>query len=359
MCSPKNRFPIVPVKSRGEIQGDSMPSIPSRRVTHILATAGDREANGFGSQTSRFHEKNICLDEASDAPGPGSYGAQPTFHEESGAKASLGIKGTGNFASRSRRFRPVAPGGPGPGKYDQEKIPARPQSLEACQSAQFATPTSYNPQKVNVRPSPGPGSYDAKESANSMCAQDSIRNCRAAFQGKDGRDPFHPGEEKPGPGYYSARSSSTPPGAACRFKGPIQRPLMSVTPGLPTASLSTADQAGDYVKRVGAVPTEVPGPGHYDQERPIESKKQFSTFGTGAFQKGMSHHSRKWEQTGPSPADYERPMKWESQGAKAQFTSGSQRSDPAKAGAPGPAFYSPRMKSGAESFHLNIQRKWL
>lgn len=336
-------------------------------MTTIVSGPGDREAHGFGSHAMRFHEKNISLDAASDAPGPGSYGIQPAFHEESGANASIGVKGTGGFASRSRRFRPVPLRGPGPGNYDQDVQPTKPHPSEGSrQSAVFAQPTSFNPQKTQAQPSPGPGAYKAKESANSARATDGVRDVSSVFhEGKnESRDPFRPVDpNKPGPGHYSARSSSTPPGASARssFTGPIPRPLVSVKPGLPITTMKAADTAGDFVRKVGAPPLEVPGPGQYDIEREIESRKHFNTLGTGAFQRGASHQPRKWQAPGPGPAEYKNSVVPTLDGAKSSFNSCSNRTDFTGAGkaAPGPAFYSPRPKKGVESFHLNIRRKWV
>lgn len=342
-------------------EGTPVSSIPSRQTTVINAGAGTREAHGFGSQAMRFHEKNISLDAEGDAPGPGTYGQQLAFHEESGAKTSLGVKGTGSFASKSRRFRPVSLPNPGPCNYDQDVRPAKPQALEAVQSPSFAQPTSFNPHKSNVRPSPGPGSYNAKHSVNSARATEGVRACSSVFHGNDDREPFGcvlPEASLPGPGLYDARSCSTPPGAAARFKGPISRPVMSVKPGLPTASVSTADHAGEYVRKVGVIPTDVPGPGQYDIDRPIESRKHFNALGTGSFQKGFSNEPRKWLHNAPGPADYDRPVDPSQGAAKAAFTSGSERICGSGIRAPGPAFYSPKQPN-AQSFHLNIRRKWL
>lgn len=360
-----NRIPRVRPQSRGEYDATS-PSIPSRQMTSIVAGAGEREAHGFGSHAMRFHEKNISLEAAGDAPGPGSYGSQPTFHQESGTKTSLGVKGTGSFASKTRRFRPVPLPGPGPGKYDQDVRDAKPQSMEGVPrlSAPFVPPQSHNPAK-SKQSSPGPGTYCAKDSARASPV--AVRDCSAAFQTGKGdlasdRDPFRSADgDKPGPGHYSARSSSTPPGATGRFKGPISRPLVSVKAGLPTASVSTADTTGDFVRKVGVVRTEVPGPGQYEQDTSIESRKHFNAMGTSSFQKGFSHQPRKWQGTSPGPSDYVDSVLPTSQGAKSSFNSCSHRTDfaGARRDAPGPAFYSPKAKKGAESFHLNIRRKWL
>jgi len=97
--------------------GESKPafcSIPTKYQTYVINNSEDKK--GFRSKSKRF------LETFNDTPGPGTY---QTF--EGSSNPSFGKKGTGGFASRSKRMP----------KYSQKSCP---------------NPTSYNlPRDLNNR----------------------------------------------------------------------------------------------------------------------------------------------------------------------------------------------------------------
>ena len=87
-------------------------SIPSKYQTQVILNALDRK--GFQSKSARF------LQTWDDTPGPGAYTAPVnTFNVES---PSYGQRGSGSFASRSRRM-PVTrkKAGPTPSTYNVKR----------------------------------------------------------------------------------------------------------------------------------------------------------------------------------------------------------------------------------------------
>merc|ERR1711974_388362 len=108
---------IIPVNAGTVRDPDAVPTIPSRLETTIFK--GRRERKGFGVASLRFDGIDP------DGPGPGAYGSRKVFHQELDERFGWGKRGTGGFASRSRRFGvrslpsmpPAGLGCPGPGQY--------------------------------------------------------------------------------------------------------------------------------------------------------------------------------------------------------------------------------------------------
>ena len=155
--SQKKAEPLVPAKKT------TVNSIPSKLETILYK--GDREARGFGSQALRFAPGAAAGGPKSDdGPGPGSYtisGNCPASDGKSGvpgggmsfgalcASESWGKRGTGGFASVSKRFGAGAGGGamrgcPGPGQYDHSNNLAH---LEPKQFSKFPCSGNFAPSK--------------------------------------------------------------------------------------------------------------------------------------------------------------------------------------------------------------------
>lgn len=368
------------IRNGGEDDWRTPASIPCRLETQLMV--GAKEKLAFGTNTQRFYD--AAVESHREGPGPGSYGNAKAFHEEKTQNVSQGKKGTGAFASKSRRMPTVqigtGPRGiPGPGAYDSlpAKLPTGSGSNSSGrQSAAFVMPSSFNPMNVYPKFTPGPGSYENKRSASARGS--GVRSCSSAFQHNNEYQPMSARGFTPGPGEYdldkgkapkSARSSSSTSRAqscSASFRGPTEKRLVSVVPGLPIDTKSvgkTVQTLKDFVKPMTDGKHETPGPGHYSQD--MEGVRQdfscFSTLGSSSFQKNTGKTPRKWRPDTPGPGEYntEIPGQASAQGPSSVFSSVVDRLKDSNVQAPGPAFYSVKGTSKAESFHLNIRRKWV
>lgn len=351
-------------------------SIPTKLETQL--NVGPKEALAFGANTQRFYDPHV--ENRRETPGPGAYGNSKAFHEEVTQNVSQGAKGTGSFASKARRM-PVGGYGshPGPGAYHPPKLPS---SSEAGskRSAAFVVPSSFNPQNVFPRVTPGPGHYENKRASSAKGSR--VRSCVSAFNGADDRDldaqRLVLSARTPGPGAYekddkmmplSARSapssSRTTRSCSASFRGPSEQRMVSVHPGLPVDPnrvAKAADTLKDFLKPVGGIKKDTPGPGHYSQDMEDVRQQEFqcySTLGSASFQKGTQEKPRKWRPTNPGPGEYNTEVTSSVPAANSVFCSNVERIKDPAAEAPGPAFYKPSNKPKAESFHLNIRRKWV
>jgi len=362
-------------------------SIPSRLETQL--NPGAKEVLAFGTNTQRFYDSGVEANR--EGPGPGSYGNAKPFHEEVTQNVSQGKKGTGAFASKSRRMPSVTIGSgprgiPGPGAYDglPPKMPASSEAT-ARQSAGFVMPSSFNPMNAFPKPTPGPGHYENRRSKSAKGS--GVQSCSSRFQRGDerglrgGGEPMSARNFTPGPGEYerddlrmpmSARSAPSSGLRSCNasFRGPSEKRMVSVHPGLPVDAKKASGAVQtlkEFVKPIGKPKLDVPGPGHYNQD--MEDVRQefsgYSMLGSASFQKGTQSRTgeskpRKWRPDNPGPAEYdtEKPGKKLASHSNV-FCSVVERLKDPMAEAPGPAFYKPQQKSKAESFHLNIRRKWV
>lgn len=374
------------LRKGGEDDWRTPASIPCRLETQLLV--GAKEALAFGSNSQRFYDS--AVEACREVPGPGSYGNAKVFHEEVTQNASQGKKGTGSFASKSRRM-PSVPlasgtrGHPGPGAYDGSlppKLPLGPENNDpGKRSAAFVMPSSFNPMKSFVRSSPGPGQYEPKRASSAKGS--GTRSCSSAFQRGDERGgrgdmPLSARNFTPGPGEYeredmrmpnSARNvqSSSKASRSCSasFRGPTEKRMVSIDPRLPvdtTAAAKTVDALKDFVKPISGGSKEVtPGPGHYSQDYGdvTQDFSCYSTLGSSCFQKGTQNKPRKWRPETPGPTDYNVIIPSTAPAQSSSFNSVVERLGGFNSEAPGPAFYAPKSKSKAESFHLNIRRKWV
>jgi hypothetical protein len=144
--------------------------------------------------------------------------------------------------------------------------------------------------------------------------------------------------------------------------------MVSIHPGLPvnTAKVAkTMETLKDFVKPITGAKKEIPGPGHYGTSQTLEDRHQefsgYSTLGSSCFQQGTQNKPRKWRPAAPGPSDYNIKAcgRKDDVAQSSMFSSGVERLKEYPGEAPGPAFYAPNGKPKAESFHLNIRRKWI
>jgi len=370
----------------GEDDWRTPASIPSKLETQLIV--GAKEINAFGSNTQRFYDS--AVEACREVPGPGSYGTAKAFHEEVTQNVSQGKKGTGAFASKSRRMPSITLGSgprghPGAGAYDNlpPKLPQGPGSdTSRRNSAAFVVPSSFNPMNAYPKFTPGPGQYETKRASSAKGP--GVRSCSSAFQRGDergvrGDQPMSARDYTPGPGEYERDSLRMPMSArsapssrtghrscSASFRGPSEKRMVSVHPGLPVDAQTVArtmETLKDFVKPITGAKQETPGPGHYSSN--MEDVRQefscYSTLGSSCFQKGTQDKPRKWRPEVPGPGDYNTDSlsKGPNVGYSSVFSSNVERLKDPTAKAPGPAFYAPKGNAKAESFHLNIRRKWI
>jgi hypothetical protein len=137
---------------------------------------------------------------------------------------------------------------------------------------------------------------------------------------------------------------------------------LSFDPEAPLQQLLLPNSARPREKQV-----RVPGPGEYDvaaAHSAATAKRDFLSALSANFQKGRSHLPRTYRGPSPGPSDYDVAVadtQVHSCGAAtgAAFVSNTDRMKVKVAGAPGPAWYSPKKQDQVQSFHLNTQAQWV
>lgn len=385
--------PLKPTARPSQLrQTTSVPSIPSRVETTLFK--GWRERKGFGSHALRFDMAGSALD--AELPGPGSYRLGKSFHEEMTERSSWGARGTGGFASRSKRFgtrsMPALPilgrGVPGPGNYEpveaHEKL-RRPRNFSQAKcSGAFAAPTE---QVVLARvrasepPAPGPGHYRQGLLPDERYVTAAYASFRSESRRSGGQPHSMDAVFTPGPGEYyegsspsrGARSFDDP---SAVFREPTMRHFAPVHPDLPAADEHARGVLGDFADEVAkeclgtTAPKSLaalPGPGHYEQARDAldGSDRLASRCGSSSFQLGPGRYNPAPTSAGhmPGPGAYEPRKVAQAQvtSAVSAFLSLTERDFPireVKRG-PGPCFYKPESPIGKKSFILNSKKRWV
>jgi len=383
---------VLPVHAGTTRQPDAVPTIPSRIETTLHK--GKRERNGFGSQSLRFNANpDSGIDP--DGPGPGIYGQPKSSIEDLGQQFGWGKRGTGGFASRSRRFGarslPTLPtfgrGCPGPGQYDAtsvvNKLKDRSDFLQGKNTAVFAESAPEAKSAVLrswAPPLPGPGQYKnalahpAKPHISSIPSfKSGSKRCEAGPEpGLD--DPA----AMPGPGAYYSRKPILPPdgsghsGSNAVFKGVSERRYCQVHKDLPVADQKARKALGDFAsvvskECVGQRLTDLPGPGIYDQDRDSMWRgADCGVHGMSSFLPGPRRTD--WGSgesalmPGPGGYDPKSLSNLKLTDAKSGFISGTEQhtfADMAKG--PGPCYYKPpSLKLDPKtSFILNSRKRFL
>jgi hypothetical protein len=382
---------VKPVHAGTVRQPDAVPTIPSRIETTLYK--GKRERNAFGSQSLRFSvNPDSGIDP--DGPGPGIYGQQKVFHEELSERFGWGQRGTGGFASRSRRFgarsMPSMPapgrGCPGPGYYGDvnsivAKLKDRRDFLQGKNTAVFAAsaPEAVSSKLKNwTPPVPGPGQYPIphpdKPNINGAVASFKSSSKRGEAGPEQGDNPG----TMPGPGEYYSQKPILPPtgsgheGGNAVFKEQCERHYAAVHRDLPVASAKARKALGDFApvvskECVGDRPMDLPGPGIYDQDRDSMWRgREVSIHGMSSFLPGPKRCEWGTDESAlkPGPGEYEPKSvsKLKLTAAKSSFISATEQHSFGDLGkGPGPCYYKPPELTlePTRSFMLNPKKRWL
>lgn len=263
------------------------------------------------------------------------------------------------------------------------KLKDRSDFLQGRATAVFASPTPDG-ESARVRslsaPVPGPGQYKipAKHPG-----QPNINAAVAAFKSLSKRGEAGPEQGDnpgtiPGPGAYYSQQPILPPtgsgheGVNAVFKEQSTRRFCAVHPDLPVASEKALRHLGDFGSEVakecvGQRPTDLPGPGKYDQDRDtIWRGHDVGIHGLSSFQPGPARVNWANAEIGslPGPGEYNQRVKSELKvtDAKSAFVSATEQhsfADLQKG--PGPCYYKPAAPNlqPTRSFILNAKKRWL
>lgn len=329
--------------THSEVPFQSTPvSIPSKMETVLYKE--DRENMGFGSHALRFE------DSRDENPGPGTYQLKKEFGKIADSD-SFGKRGTGGFASKSRRFRPLNAGGapiPGPGAYT-EVLKPRPKKDFSNQSPVFVSPKLIPQREKGAVP--GPGAYTVPETTNTTITH-SFTKSNKLNQG-------HTFSDEPGPAtYFRDPVQMRTMGGSAAFTHPSRRKFLSVHPDLPVPRRHLTDTEGVFVRQCGGATDKIPGPGTYDCDVPENTT--FNAKGSSFFQ----HHSTvrvRPIHVNPGPGMYDAPILCRTNvpTITSSFVSVVDRQPDITKDAPGPAFYHISVPTERTSFHLNVKKRWM
>merc|ERR1711970_1231500 len=147
-------------------------SIPTRYSTYVINNSEDKK--GFTSKSKRF------LETFNDTPGPGTY---KTF--EGSSNPSFGKKGTGGFASRSKRMPKYSQKScPNPTSYNLSRDLNNRRDFNKSYSSSFQKPIAKET-KYSVTRKPAPNQYNTSKAFNKVNGSKSA--CEAAFKSKTKR----------------------------------------------------------------------------------------------------------------------------------------------------------------------------
>ncbi|KAH3698604.1 O(6)-methylguanine-induced apoptosis 2-like [Dreissena polymorpha] len=308
-------------------------SIPSRYQT-IVTDNADRK--GFGQQAKRFHSENYFT----DAPGPGSYVGHVTVDNTS---VSLSKKGTGGFASKSKRqSRYLMSNAPGPGIYNLPGLLTTQKDFnKSGTTGNFHKPIAVPLENDPRHQKPAPNAYDVQKSkygkSNNVSAD-------SAFKSQSKREMINIKEalKKPGPGQYDVNDA-----------------LLHDNVKVPFSSFKSTSK-----RQMAPDPPKVPGPGAYKPNEPVDpaNKQLFPR----KHYLCISAPAMPLPDTPPSPGpgsyelrDFEGPSKHYMSGAAFVSTTSRWTSNTMRVGdMPGPAHYRP-VSMGKQSFIYNAGAKWI
>ncbi|XP_075264201.1 O(6)-methylguanine-induced apoptosis 2-like [Convolutriloba macropyga] len=319
---------------RDESEG---PSIPSQFQTVVIDNS---EKPGFTSRSKRFD----TLEYVTDAPGPGAYSS---IDKQMICKsASVSKKGSGTFASKSRRNKNlfgVDASKPGPGYYETTRsVFLSPESdfNRAPYTATFAQPIAMPTEKKEA--APPPNAYEIKRSITTN------QGAASSFKSTTKRSAsfIQSNVNAPAPNHYETSKNYILPHA----------------PETVSSFKSAVKRDGMYKSSQGM---NVPGPGSYEpHEKPDLSdikrvqmpKKHYLCISAPAMPVPKPPPS-------PGPGTYEMPSGFPGEGRRYMqssfFLSSTGRSPIADARAqPGPATYKPQLGQ-KQSFFYNSKGIWV
>mmetsp|Transcript_20796 Transcript_20796/g.37889 ORF Transcript_20796/g.37889 Transcript_20796/m.37889 type:complete len:397 (+) Transcript_20796:43-1233(+) len=337
-----------------------------------------KEALGFGSHVPRFQHTTTDSPGATTL-GPGSYTGKKAFNEEMRNRSSWGRRGTGTFASKSRRFglRNSTPGffpsrgaGPGPGTYESST------ALDAMQRQRSFSQVKQSGHQLVLgipppKPDAGPGPGDYEVHGESDAADRTPNVAGVTFRSRTERFPIDT-SLSPGPATYMSAGTKSAPASPtfsssltdvhdpC-FKEPPPKQLLRAHPDLPVADGVSREALGEELaqqvsQRRGSRQKPSPGPGQYKVRRPLTAGAV--QVPTAAFLPGGPR--TEWitgdRLTEPGPGHYLEREARRPRPASACASFGSTNKDRGEKppDVPGPAFYSPRKLVQRKCFHINI-----
>ncbi|EDO35197.1 predicted protein [Nematostella vectensis] len=321
---------------RGHGKVAASASIPSKYQTIV---SDNSEKKGFLSRSRRFADGGLGAN-----PGPGRYEQPRPIEME---RTSFSKKGTGGFASKSKRFPRKAirgESGPGPGEYDQ-KLPQEHYYNRSGATSNFHLPIAVARKEDKINSFPAPNHYNVGNITGRVAHDNNVAAC-AAFRSKSKRN-WILSQAGPSPCHYTINDQlikDAPKGVTAPFKSTTERkmarsPLPFPGPGTykpydEGKTLHPRDRHGFLNKHYLCIsapalplplPDPNPGPGHYnivDYEGPPKHFMSSSAF--------VSATSR-WGNDATVGGDDE---------------------------APGPATYRPQ-QTGKQSFIYNANARWV
>mmetsp|Transcript_23039 Transcript_23039/g.52861 ORF Transcript_23039/g.52861 Transcript_23039/m.52861 type:complete len:397 (+) Transcript_23039:39-1229(+) len=336
-----------------------------------------REAKGFGSDVPRF-KRSASVGSGAAALGPGSYAEKQGFHEEMRSRVSWGRRGTGTFASKSRRFglRNSTPGffpprgpQPGPGAYDSDAaLDAMQRQRSFSQAKQPGHQLALASAVPKSDAGPGPGEY---ERDGEVDLDRTPNTAGVTFWSRTERFTTSETSTTPGPAAYMSAGTKWAPASPtfsssladvhdpC-FKEPPPRERIRAHPNLPVANRVSREALGEELaeqvsRERGRQEKPSPGPGQYKVRRPLTAGAYSPTpaflpggprtewiSGDRLTEPGPGHYLEERSAPRPRPAS-----------ACASFGSTNKDRGEKRPDVPGPAFYKPFKVEQRKCFHIN------
>jgi len=307
-------------------------SIPSKYSTQVI---GNAEREGFQSKAARF------TDRVDDTPGPGSYSAPKVF---SGSSPSYGQRGTGSFASRTKRM-PYVRGkhGPTPSTYNVGTTINKRNDFSSQNSACFQKPVVVEQHNRTRRTrQPAPNQYNTRKYLEESR---SAHACESSFKSKTVRylEKTIPSGSNVSPAKYDPVRPKTEYAVTC-FRSKVDR-------------LQKRNNINDN-----------PGPGAYDPENEVKTYME-NVYTALPRKHGLliSAAAMPMPKTPPLPGpgayeigNFKTPEKTFM--SSAAFKSGTSRlTNPETNGVPGPGHYQPKLQKKKTSYYFNLthNKKWL
>ncbi|KAJ3334073.1 O(6)-methylguanine-induced apoptosis 2 [Blyttiomyces sp. JEL0837] len=306
------------------------PSIPTRFQTFHF---DDHEPKGFNSSSPRFDQN---LDEL---PGPGYYNSSSTESEESNQlKALVGFTST-------------------VGAESLVKIQDTADNSSVTYSVSHSVSSSFRKNIAKIQANsmfgpgghvrtPGPGSYEAHDALSALTKKSSAESgANFVFKSRTARSDINnpestPGRDAPAPGSYDIKESgNSVAGATAAFKATMRSDML-------TRHFKNMPGPGSYEL--------LHKPSQYSPKRPYKYKSvvsldEDSSFGRSPSPPGPGQYEL------ADAADKIHPA---SQAPKGIFASKTPRFSNLANSIPGPGFYRPLHEGRSRSFHLNLQQTW-
>ncbi|ELU10374.1 hypothetical protein CAPTEDRAFT_164999 [Capitella teleta] len=308
-------------------------SIPSQYQTIVIDNSDNK---GFNSRSRRFQYDS----DANVNPGPGSYKGHHGFESQA---SSYSKRGTGGFASKSRRLaKHQIAAGPGPGLYGLPGLLASKADHNKAGTSNFHKPIAIPKENLYCTDVPAPNVYDVSKAKAYVNKTNNVV-ANAAFKSGTKRDGLNiqGAAGKPSPSQYE-----------------INDTLVRDRVKVPLSSFKSKTQRNMKLD-IG----DNPGPGAYKPYAAVEPASK--TLFPKKHYLCISAPAMPLPDTPPAPGpgsyevtDFEGPSKHYMSSSVFVSTTSRWTSENRNIDRPGPAQYNPR--SGAkQSFLFNAAGKWV